>query len=161
MLEAPRMGDEAIEWAKDHSASQNWYRLCLIYVRSSFGVPKLAPNAGAAWDNAVYKHLTTDADTIPRGVPIFWETSAVEDHVALSLGGGLCISTDVVVAGRADIVTVNSITSKWNCALLGWTEDINNYRIVNGVPTSLTLAADELNGVGVTGKSLSRGAVFF
>lgn len=124
-----RVGREATDWAKAHGQQGVWRRQCLKFVRMSFGLAGGTANAGLAWDNARFKHRTNDGETIPPFVPVFWETSGVADHIAISVGGGNCRSTDVRVAGNADIVSINALTRKWGMDLQGWTEDLNGVRI--------------------------------
>lgn len=131
-----RTGNAACRWAReqvDHPL-KDWTRLCLQFVRMAFDLPAVYPDAGTAWDRARYKHRTTDANTIPRGVPVFWETPGVADHVALSLGGGLCLSNDVRRPGRIDVVRIDAIREAWGAQLLGWTEDLNGQRVWQNKP---------------------------
>lgn len=128
----------AQSWARDQIArpSQDWTRLCLRFVREAFGLPAVFPDAGQAWDNAKVKHPTTDADSIPAGVPVFWELPSVADHVAFAIGGGLCISTDAKRRGKPDVVTIDSITTSWGATLLGWTEDLNGFTVYRKAPVA-------------------------
>jgi hypothetical protein len=122
---------DAIAWGKSQvtEPTQSWYRLCLSFVRQSFGLPGGIPDAGTAWDIAKYKHRTSKAADIPRGVPVFWELPSVADHVALSLGKGLCLSNDVAGRGKISVVRIDDITRNWGGTLLGWSEDLNGFRI--------------------------------
>lgn len=133
-----RTGRAAIHWAReqvDHPL-KDWTRLCLQFVRMAFDLPAVYGNAGDAWDHAKRRHPTTDPNTIPRGVPVFWETSGAADHVALSLGGGLCLSTDVRRPGHVDIVRIDAIRQAWGCQLKGWTEDLNGVTIWHNKPAA-------------------------
>lgn len=127
----PRTGNEAIAWAKGQieNSTENWYRACLMFVRMCFGLDSLYPNAGTAYDKAVKKHPVTSGAQVPRGVPVFWETSGTADHIALSLGGGRCISTDAVRKGKPDIVMIDALTQSWHMTLKGWTEDMNGVTV--------------------------------
>lgn len=131
-----RSAADAIAWGRAQIAnpSQDWHNKCLIFVRSCFGVAARYPDAGKAWDNAQHRHVTSDASSIPAGVPVFWETSGVYDHVATSTGHGRCLSTDINRRGRVDEVTIDEITRRWNCRLLGWTEDVNGVRVYTPAP---------------------------
>lgn len=132
----PRSPADAIAWGmgQSRSPSQNWYRMCLVFVRSCFGLNGYYPTAGSAWDNAAHKHPTSDGNSIPAGVPVFWETLGTADHVALSIGGGKCLSTDVTAPGRVSVVGINELSDKWNCSLQGWTEDLNRVYLGKGKP---------------------------
>lgn len=126
-----RTGNDACAWGRRQvdQPIKDFTRLCLQFVRMAFDLPAVYPDAGTAWDKAERRHPTTDANTIPRGVPVFWELPSVADHVALSLGGGLCLSNDVKRSGRIDVVRIDAIGPAWGARLLGWTEDLNGSRV--------------------------------
>lgn len=137
-----RTGNAAITWARENrnrapaghgstyaGQSRTWYRMCLQYVRLSYGIPGGTANAGLAWDRAQHKHRTDNSSSIPRGVPVFWELPSVADHVALSAGDGWCWSNDVQTPGKCNKVRIDDITRAWNGTLLGWTEDLNGVRV--------------------------------
>lgn len=116
----------ALAWARDQIArpSQDWTQLCLAFTRQAYGLPPVHPSAKAAWEAAEHKHPTTDASSIPFGVPVFWRVGRYW-HVAPSAGGGRVISTDVRRRGKPDLVTIDSVSTAWGATLLGWTEDLN------------------------------------
>lgn len=126
-----RTGDAAIAWGKNqvNHPSQDWYRWCLVFVQDCFGVGPKEPTAGAEWDHASGRHVVQRGSEVPAAVPVHWETSGVADHIATSIGGGLCLSTDAARKGRVDIVSIDSITRNWNCKLQGWTETIEGVQI--------------------------------
>lgn len=144
-----RSPDQAVAWGAeqvDHPV-KDFTRLCLQFVRMAYDLPVVYPDAGTAWDRATLRHPTHDADTIPRGVPVFFELPSVADHVALSLGGGWCLSNDVRRTGRIDRVRIDGIVTAWGAQLLGWTEDLNGARVYAApepvkpsVPTRVALA---------------------
>jgi hypothetical protein len=125
----------AIAWAREQITApvKDYTGLCLQFVRMAFGLGAGFASAKAAWQGAKFQHKTTDANTIPRGVPVFWAVGEFW-HVALSLGGGLCLSTDVRRRGRVDIVRIDSIRTAWGAQLLGWTEDLNGVRVWQNKP---------------------------
>lgn len=128
----------AQKWARGQITNpiQNWYRYCLKFVRMAFGLDGGTPDAGKAWDWARYKHRTSDPNSIPANVPVFWELPSVADHVAYSVGGGWCLSNDIRRTGKIDLVRIDEITRRWGGRLLGWTEDLNGKRVYSGhVPT--------------------------
>lgn len=134
----------AIAWGREqrNSPIRDWTGYCLMFVRMCFGLAAGFPSAIAAWDGAERKHPTTDANTIPRGVPVYWRVGKY-GHVALSLGGGLCLSTDVARPGRVDIVRIDRIREAWNAQLLGWTEDLNGAIIWHNTPKAPPAPAAE------------------
>ena len=109
--------------------NENWHNLCLKFVRTCYGVKAKEPNAKKAWENARFKHSTTNAKAIPAGVPVFWKTRTVNWHVAISIGDGKCISTDIFRRGKPDIVGIDTLSKAWGATLLGWTEDVNGVRV--------------------------------
>lgn len=127
-----RNADEAETWGRGqiHWPSRSWYRLCKMFVRMCFNVPSDGtPDAGRAWDNAKFKHNTSNPAAIPAGVPVYWELPSVADHVALSIGDGRCLSNDIFEAGKISECAIHTITSRWGGQLLGWTEDIDGVRV--------------------------------
>jgi hypothetical protein len=100
--------------------------MCQSFVRSAFGVGAYYPSAVSAWQHARYRHPLSDGNHVPRGVPFFWSGgSRGYGHVVLSVGSGLCWSTDVARTGYVDLVRINDVTRRWGEHPLGWTEDIN------------------------------------
>lgn len=134
-----RSAKEAIAWGRGQIGGPAvWYRKCLVFVRSCFGVDMRYPSAGEAWDAAQHKHRTSRAADIPAGVPVFWETSGEADHVALSTGNGRCLSNDFKRSGHIDEVGIDEISRGWNAVLLGWTEDLNGVRVYSPPPPEMT-----------------------
>lgn len=121
-----RRGRAAVAWGREQVTApvKDFQGLCLQFVRMCFGLGAVYPSAIGAWDHAQRKHQTTAASTIPRGVPVFWRGGSF-GHVAISLGGGLCLSTDVKRRGRVDVCRIDAIRDAWGYQLLGWTEDLN------------------------------------
>lgn len=144
-----RSPSEAVAWGReqvDHPV-KDFTRLCLQFVRMAYGLPVVHPDAGTAWDLAELRHPTRTANSIPRGVPVFFELPSVADHVALSLGDGWCLSNDVLRTGRIDRVRIDAIVQRWGAQLLGWTEDLNGHRVFTAptkvapsTPTRVALA---------------------
>lgn len=133
-----RTGDAAAEWARrqvDHPV-KDFTRLCLQFVRMAFDLPAVYPDAGQAWDHAKFRHPTTDSSRIPRAVPVHFELPSVADHVAFSLGGGLCLSNDIRRSGRIDVVRIDTIRTAWGAQLHGWTEDLNGFTIWRRTPAA-------------------------
>ena len=83
---AVNTANAAIAYAKGQSSkpSKNWNNLCLQFVRTCFGVAAKHPNAKKAWEATTRKHKTTNASSIPAGVPVWFETGTVNWHVAIS-----------------------------------------------------------------------------
>ena len=128
---AVKTANAAIAYAKGQSSkpSKNWNNLCLQFVRTCFGVAAKHPNAKKAWEATTKKHKTTNASSIPAGVPVWFKTSTVNWHVAISTGNGNCYSTDVGGRGKVGLITINGLCKAWGITLLGWSEDINGVTV--------------------------------
>ena len=126
-----RRGQDAVDWAKRQTApgAGNYHSLCLKFVRSCFGVPPKETNAKKGWENAKKRHNTSDADSIPLGVPIWFKTSTVNWHVAISAGDGKCYSSDVGGRGRVGLIGIDALCRAWRITLLGWSEDVNGVTV--------------------------------
>ena len=118
---AVKTANAAIAYAKGQSSkpSKNWNNLCLQFVRTCFGVAAKHPNAKKAWEATTKKHKTTNASSIPAGVPVWFKTSTVNWHVAISTGNGNCYSTDVGGRGKVGLITINGLCKAWGITLLG------------------------------------------
>src|SRR6478735_373325 len=99
-----RTGTQAISWGRQQitSPARDFHALCLMFVRLCFNVAARFPSARVAWESAQLKHPTTDAGSIPAGVPVFWRIGEFW-HVGLSIGAGKCLSTDVRRRGRVNV----------------------------------------------------------
>lgn len=135
---------QAIAWGKGQidRPAEDYTRECLKFTRRAFDLPPVEPTAALAWEHAQHKHRTTNPGAIPAGVPVFW----APNHVALSIGGGLCLSTDVKRAGRIDVVRIAAIGRVWGIELLGWTEDLNGFRVYTApaVPNNVQRAREHM-----------------
>lgn len=99
---------------------------CLNFVRNML-TPTVSspfgglPDAITAWNKAQKK---VTSGTPPAGAPVYWRTfSHPYGHVAISLGGGYCRSTDWPSKGRVGTVAISRITSAWGMRYLGWSRD--------------------------------------
>jgi len=121
-------GTRAIRWARGQivSRSQNWDHMCQSFVRQSFGLPGIYSTASEAWF-AGLKRGNTPVNDIPAGVPVYW----APNHVALSTGGGFCISTDVLRAGWPDEVGIATLHNgvNWSLTFRGWSPEVSGRRI--------------------------------
>lgn len=98
---------------------------CLKTVRDpEFGVAALWPDAETAWEQAGGKHPTSNPDEIPRGAVVYW-TNGRFGHVALSVGGGLCRTTDYRRPGYVDLARIDRLGSWCGGELVGWAEELN------------------------------------
>jgi cell wall-associated NlpC family hydrolase len=120
---AVRSANQAIQWAKSQIGSRAYRGLCEKFVRSAFGFGPDYGSAKEAWNAAGGKH-PRDMNA-PPGVPVFWDLTGVNaryGHVALSLGGGLAVSSSDE-AGRpgVTIISIAKFTDAY-ARYLGWAE---------------------------------------
>lgn len=128
-----RIGSSAIAWAmlRVKRGTAIGRNRCLQWVRMCFGIAALYGSARIAWSH-VPVHLRHGGHEPPPGVPVFFQVGKY-GHVALSVGGGWCISTDILRDGKADRVRIDLITARWNAKYLGWTETLNDVRVYDRV----------------------------
>lgn len=115
---------------------------CLLRVRQAYGAPAIgdfdgdrSADAEDGWKAAKRKHPTSNPNEIPAGVPIWWTGGSNDNgHVAISLGNGRCISTDIRRTGWFDECDVDQIRRRWGLQLVGWSEDINGVTVYTPPP---------------------------
>lgn len=103
---------------------------CLVFVRNLYGLPADGnePTAIAGWHEAKYKH--PGDSTPPAGVPVWWSGGTTgAGHVAISIGSGRIISSDIGPGGTVAEVALTEIHSKWGLTYLGWSEDLEGKRV--------------------------------
>ncbi len=115
----------AIEWARDVSQRNVaiFAGLCLMFVRSCFNVGPLYPDAWTAWLEADRRNRCTPNDA-PRGRAGFFR-GGLHGHVVLTLGKGLCYSSDVKRKGMVDVCRIADIEKAWGYTFVGTTGDLN------------------------------------
>lgn len=138
---------EAIAEARYGVLHGIWYGIgqCLKTVRGWYDVNSRYPTAASGWANAEFKHPREDGRDCPRGAPVWWTGgSRGAGHVAISVGGGVCISTDWKRAGRADYANINEITSRWGLDFKGYTNDVNGITVWKPAPVKETVHLSNL-----------------
>ena len=102
---------------------------CLMFVQSCYPVPPTQPSAIAAWNTAQHRHGVLS--TPPVGVPVYFASTAGNryGHIAISLGGWMCRSTDYPSAGRVSNVDIRTLARQWAHPYLGWSEDLGGVRV--------------------------------
>lgn len=125
-----RVGTAAINWGLNQVVHplKDFHALCLQFTRLCFNIPAKYASAKDAWAGAKYKHPVSQGGAIPAGVPLFWDTKSKWDHIALSIGDGKCLSTDIKRRGKVDVVPISTVTKAWG-PFLGWSEDLNGVRV--------------------------------
>ena len=112
-----------------------WTDECLKFVRTMFG---LEPNgregtAIAAWDDCPPVNRHPAPCNPPANVPVFWSGGSQGfGHVAVSIGNGHIISTDISGPGTVSIVPLTEIHAKWGLTFLGWTGHLEGRDIWHG-----------------------------
>lgn len=103
--------------------------MCEKFVRTCFGLPARYPSARQAWE-ATTRRRSGEA---PAGVPVFWDiTTGVNknfDHVAISVGGGACISTSAGPGRTVARVGIADLTKRWGMIYRGWSEDYHGVMV--------------------------------
>jgi hypothetical protein len=117
---------QAVTRSKQYTRWQTAY--CLNFVRNmlspTVNAPYSLPDANSAWYRA-QKKVTTG--TPPAGAPVYWASGRF-GHIALSLGGGYCRSTDWDTnlgsyKGHVGTVLISRMTRAWGMTYRGWSRD--------------------------------------
>ena len=131
MVNAPRTGKQAIDWA--NKVNVGYKGMCLRFVRHAFGINNLYLTAALSWQHAKKKHKTSDPKSIPAGVPVhIYVPGLPAGHVGLSVGNGK-MRTNLSWIGKNGVVDTVDIawyvSLKKGSKLLGWTEDLNGVTV--------------------------------
>lgn len=133
---------QAVTRSKQYTSWRTGY--CLNFVRNMLSPTVNSryslPDANHSWTYAQQKMYS---GTPPAGAPVYWR-SGVYGHIALSLGGGYCRSTDWPSKGSVGTVSIFRITSAWGMGYRGWSRDYAGLLIPGlegGVTTSTSIPA--------------------
>lgn len=108
---------------------------CLATVRQYYAVPPKYLTAADSWQAAEHKHFAKSGIEVPRGAPVWWTGgSSGAGHVAISVGGGLCLSTDWKEPGKIDYARIDDITATWALNFKGWTRELNDVVVWRPAP---------------------------
>lgn len=112
---------QAVTRSKQYTSWRTGY--CLNFVRNMLSPTVNSryslPDANHSW---TYAQQKVYAGTPPPGAPVYWR-SGVYGHIALSLGGGYCRSTDWPYKGSVGTVSISRMTSAWGMTYRGWSRD--------------------------------------
>lgn len=142
-----RTPEQAIATARDWSLRGYFVGVgqCLATVRKYYNVASKYGTASLSWQHAAHKNMNQDGRDAPRGAPVWWTGgSRGAGHTAISVGGGLCLTTDWARAGRIDYAHINEITSRWGLDYKGWTREVNDVTVWKPTPPKATVALKNL-----------------
>lgn len=113
---------------KANSISRGYKGLCLVFVRTCYGINAKYPSAASAWANAKIKHHTSSLSDVPIGAPVYFSSSyTVYGHVAVYLGNGKFRTN---YSAKGTVITAKLGDPVFGgMKMLGWTEDINGVTI--------------------------------
>lgn len=112
----------------DVSDDQNWYQLCLKFVRSALGIRGGVNDAREAYALGGGAAGSNTSDVPPAGVPVYWDTGR-HGHIALSAGGGYVWSNDIRRKGAIDLVPISEISDTWHAPYLGYQTTLNGQQL--------------------------------
>lgn len=138
---------EAIAAARNWVLTRRWAGVgqCLKTVRQYYNVPSKYGTATQSWFEADHKHFSSDGRDAPRGAPVWWTGgSSGAGHIAISCGGGVCMSTDWKEAGKVNYAHINDITSHWNLNYKGHTREVNDVVVWQPSPPKTTVSLNNL-----------------
>lgn len=98
--------------------------MCLATVRHYFNVAALWEDAETAGEHSAPLHRTSNPADFPRG-SVGYAYNGRHGHVWLSVGGGLCWTTDYVRAGKVDLAPISAMAPWIGGRLIGWGEVLN------------------------------------
>lgn len=107
--------------------------MCEKFTRTCFGLPARYGSARLAYEASKRDgkiHLDTNP---PAGVPVYWDiltgVNAPYDHVAVSVGGGYCVSTSAGPGKTVAKVLITDLTKRWGMIYRGWAEVYHEQRV--------------------------------
>ena len=123
--------EQAVREAQRYTTWPHAY--CAAFVQRVFGWGWVGASAIDAWNRAQHKHTSYPP---PPGVPCYWGPKGRNPygHIAVSLGGGKCRSSDYPASGRVGTVDIRWIETHWpnTGRYLGWSDDIAGHIIPGG-----------------------------
>lgn len=107
--------------------------MCEKFSRTCFGFPARYPSAKLAYEASAREGKITRSYDAPAGVPVFWNivsgVNAPYDHVAVSVGGGYCVSTSAGPGRTVAKVKIETLTKAWGMVYLGWGDVYHGKRV--------------------------------
>lgn len=127
---------EATDWYK--SIVRGYGGMCLQFTRSGYKIPAKYGDARTAWRNAKFRHLSLK--NAPVGAFVFLDhKNSKYGHVAPYMGNGTIRTTN----SATNKVTTDTISKweDWGYKVLGWSEDLNGYRVPGLKPKTVSSRA--------------------
>ena len=122
----PRSVAQALAFAKQAAANgdSSWYRRCLAFVASAYGLAGSGSNRAIdAYNLAANQKRIVNSGTPNVGSVVYWNTGQGKaGHAALYAGNGMIYSNDIGGAGRISLVPIGDISKKWGSQYLGWSD---------------------------------------
>lgn len=131
----------ALRWLDDQRSAPtppsppgSWLNRCLQLARSAYDVEPRYPEADQAW--AATRFRSEPQAQPPAGWLVWWDrpghpaSDHDAGHVAVSAGGGMCLSNDVKRRGGVDLVRIDAISRTWGLPRVGDSRDINGVLVV-------------------------------
>jgi hypothetical protein len=119
-----RTPQQAVAWGKAHP--EGWPGLCLTFVRSAYDVePQGYDTAAEGWTDTKKR----GTGVAPFGALVWWTGgSKGAGHIAISLGGGRCLSTDFgptryMGDGKVRDIPIENVARQSSCVYRGWSRD--------------------------------------
>lgn len=112
---------------KANSITKGYKGLCLVFVRTCYGINVKYPSAASAWANAKKKHKTSSVGSLPIGAPVYFTAASPYGHVAIYLGNKK-FRTNYSAKGTVITATLDHAVFS-GMKMLGWAEDINGVTI--------------------------------
>lgn len=111
------------------TATGDWRGMCLMFVRLCWGIaPVGLLDANAAWTDCVERNHDVRAGYPPAGAPVYWRIGR-HGHAALSAGGGMVYSTDILKTGHVALVSLGTIAARWGAQYRGWSRGYGPYML--------------------------------
>lgn len=125
---------DALEYAQAQHAhpTRDWKNWCLVFVRSSYGIPAMFGTAYAAWLGAEPegRHPGGKPEDAPLGAALCFKGSGPNGHIDLAarLTGEVdSWSNDIVRVGKIDKVPRNAPVKAWGHRYLGYLTEVNGW----------------------------------
>lgn len=132
---APRGWKDAIATAQSYAANgrRTQSGMCLRETRQYYGVPAKYPAAKdslAAAQREGKAYRIHNWNKVPKGAIVYWFGGGSKyGHIAISVGKGYVISTDIPSAGRYGRIHGAQLMRAWGYTRAYWSPLVNDYRV--------------------------------